>query len=89
MKSVITVMGKDTVGIIARVSDLLAKNSVNIIDITQTTSDNKFLMVMIVDLEKATCSFADISSKLKELGEELEQRIQVRHKKVYDSMHRI
>lgn len=89
MKSVITVMGKDGVGIIARVSDLLAKNNVNIIDITQTTSENQFFMVMVVDMGKATASFSDIAAELQSLGEKLAQKIQVRHKKVYDSMHRI
>lgn len=89
MKSVITVMGKDGVGIIARLSALLAKNSVNIIDITQTTSENQFFMVMVVDMGKATASFSDIAAELQSLGEMLEQKIQVRHKKVYDSMHRI
>ncbi len=89
LKSVITVMGKDGVGIIARLSALLAKNSVNIIDITQTTSENQFFMVMVVDMGKATASFSDIAAELQSLGEMLEQKIQVRHKKVYDSMHRI
>ena len=89
LKSVITVMGKDGVGIIARVSALLAKNNVNIVDITQTTSENQFFMVMVVDMGKATASFSDIAAELQSLGEKLEQKIQVRHKKVYDSMHRI
>ncbi len=89
LKSVITVIGKDGVGIIARVSALLARNNVNIIDITQTTSENRFFMVMVVDMGEATASFSDIAAELQALGEELEQKIQVRHKKVYDSMHRI
>lgn len=89
MKSVITVMGKDGMGIIARVSALLAKNNVNIIDITQTTSENRFFMVMVVDMSEATSSFSNIAAELQSLGEKLEQKIQVRHKKVYDSMHRI
>ena len=89
LKSVITVMGKDGVGIIARVSALLAKNNVNIVDITQTTSENQFFMVMVVDMGKATASFSDIAAELQSLGEKLQQKIQVRHKKVYDSMHRI
>ena len=89
LKSVITVMGKDGVGIIARVSALLAINNVNIVDITQTTSENQFFMVMVVDMGKATASFSDIAAELQSLGEKLEQKIQVRHKKVYDSMHRI
>ncbi len=89
MKSVITVMGKDGVGIIARVSALLAKNEINIIDISQTTHENQFLMVMVVDMKNANISFAQTVNELKALGEELGQKIQVRNKKVFDSMHRI
>lgn len=89
MKSVITVMGKDSVGIIAKVSELLAKNEINIIDISQTTYENQFLMVMIVDMKNSNISFAQTVNELKALGEELGQKIQVRNKKVFDSMHRI
>ena len=89
MKSVITVMGKDSVGIIARVSELLAKNEINIIDISQTTYENQFLMVMVVDMKNSNVSFAQTVNELKALGEELGQKIQVRNKKVFDSMHRI
>ena len=89
MKSVITVMGKDSVGIIARVSSLLAENKINIVDIAQTTNDDKFLMVMVVDMESSLIPFNEVVSKLKSLGEEIGQRIQVRHKTVFDSMHRI
>lgn len=89
MKSVITVIGNDAVGIIAKVSGLLAEDNVNIIDISQTTYDKQFLMVMVVDIKEAVVSFFDISEKLKKLGDENGLRIQVRHKKVFDSMHRI
>ena len=89
MKSVITVVGKDAVGIIAKVSALLAENKINIIDISQTTDSSQFLMVMIVDIKEASVSFYEVSEKLKTLGEEMGLRIQVRHKKVFDSMHRI
>ena len=89
MKSVITVMGKDSVGIIAKVSALLAKNEINIIDISQTIYENQFLMVMIVDMKNANMSLAQMVNELKALGEELGQKIQVRNKKVFDSMHRI
>ena len=89
MKSVITVMGKDGVGIIARVSALLAENEINIIDISQTTYDDQFLMVMVVDMESSKIPFNEVVGKLKDLGEEIRQRIQVRHKTVFDSMHRI
>lgn len=89
MKSVITVIGVDAMGIIAKVSGFLADNNINIIDIVQTTEEKQFLMVMIVDLNNALISFSEISEKLKVLGDEMGLRIQVRHKKVFDSMHRI
>lgn len=89
MNSVITVIGNDAVGIIARVSGFLAKNDINIIDITQTTNDNQFLMVMVVDMSQAAISFFDAAAQLKVLGEEMGLKIHVRHKKVFDSMHRI
>lgn len=89
MKSVITVMGKDGVGIIAKVSALLAKNEINIVDISQTTYDNQFLMVMVVDMKTSKIPFNEAVSELKALGNEIGQKIQVRHKTVFDSMHRI
>ena len=89
MKSVITVIGVDAMGIIAKVSAFLADNNINIVDIVQTTEEKQFLMVMIVDLNNALISFSEISEKLKALGDEMSLRIQVRHKKVFDSMHRI
>ena len=89
MKSVITVMGKDGVGIIAKVSALLAQNKINIVDISQTTVDDQFLMVMVVDMENSLIPFNEVVTELKSLGEEIGQRIQVRHKTVFDSMHRI
>lgn len=89
LKSVITVMGKDGVGIIAKVSALLAENEINIIDISQTTYENQFLMVMVVDMKSSKIQFNEAVVRLKALGEELGQKIQVRHKTVFDSMHRI
>ena len=89
MKSVITVMGKDSVGIIAQVSGLLAENEINIVDISQTTHEDKFLMVMVVDMESAKIEFNEAVNALKALGEKIGQRIQVRNKTVFDSMHRI
>ena len=89
MKSVITVMGKDGVGIIAKVSALLAENEINIVDISQTTYDDCFLMVMLVDMKESKIQFNEAVSALKALGEEIGQKIQVRHKTVFDSMHRI
>lgn len=89
LKSVITVIGKDGIGIIAKVSAFLAKNEINIVDISQTTYDDQFLMVMVVDMQEAKIPFNEAVSELKNLGKEIGQKIQVRHKTVFDSMHRI
>ena len=89
MKSVITVVGRDGVGIIARVSAFLAEKEINIIDISQTTYEDQFLMVMIVDMKESKIEFNEAVTALRALGEEIGQKIQVRHKTVFDSMHRI
>ena len=89
MKSIITVLGNDAVGIIAKVSAFLAENNINIIDISQTTDDSQFLMVMVVDMKDASISFSDTASGLKKIGLDMNLKIHMRHKKVFDSMHRI
>lgn len=89
MKSVITVIGADSVGIIARVSAFLAKHNINIVDISQTTENNYFLMVMLVDMKNADISFSETSASLSELGNTINQKITMRHEQVFNSMHRI
>lgn len=89
MRSIITVIGADSVGIIARVSAFLAKHNINIVDISQTTESNHFLMVMLVDMKGADISFSKASASLKELGNDIGQKITMRHEQVFNSMHRI
>ncbi|MEE0866715.1 MAG: ACT domain-containing protein [Clostridia bacterium] len=89
MRSVITVIGVDGVGIIASVSAYLSKHGINIIDITQTTSSNQFLMVMLVDFEKSDLTFHETAVGLAEIGKQIGQSITLRHEKVFNSMHRI
>lgn len=89
MRSVITVNGADGVGIIAKVSGLLARHNINIADISQTTENGRFLMVMLVEMKNSDESFAEISRQLSELGESIGQSITMRHEKVFNSMHRI
>lgn len=88
-KSIITVVGKDTVGIIAKVCTYLADNSVNILDISQTIVQDYFNMMMIVDMNAATKSFDVISDELKELGTEIGVIIKCQREEIFDSMHRI
>ena len=89
MKAVITVHGKDSTGIIAKVSRLLSECNINIDDITQTTENGRFLMVMLVNMENMTVTFAKISEMLAELGKSINQKIVIRQEGLFNSMHRI
>ena len=73
-KVIITVVGKDTVGIIAKVCTYLSEGSVNVLDISQTIVSGYFNMMMIVDMANATASFAEISDQLDALGEEIDRK---------------
>lgn len=88
-KTIITVVGKDTVGIIAKVCTYLADNGVNILDISQTIVQEYFNMMMIVDMVSATKSFADISAQLDSLGEEIGVAIKCQKEEIFEKMHRI
>ena len=88
-KCVITVVGKDTVGIIARVCTYLADTKVNILDISQTIVSGYFNMMMIVDFAKLTKSFVDASEELENLGEEIGCVIRVQREEIFDKMHRL
>ena len=88
-KTIITVVGKDTVGIIAAVCSYLADNKVNILDISQTIVQEYFNMMMIVNMEDATKSFAEISEELEKMGEEIHCIIRVQREEFFDKMHRI
>lgn len=88
-KCVITVVGKDTVGIIARVCTYLADTKINILDISQTIVSGYFNMMMIVDLSGAKKSFADISDDLDKVGEEIGVAIKCQREEIFEKMHRI
>ena len=88
MRAVVTVMGRDKTGIIARTSTLLADNGINILDITQTIIQDIFTMVMLVELAKDT-EIAVISEKLDVLAGELGVEIRIQHEDIFNSMHRI
>ena len=85
--AVVTVVGNDTVGIIARVSAALAKNEANILDISQTVLSGMFNMIMIVDISLSR--FAQLSDELTELGNELGLQIRIQRSEIFDAMHRI
>ncbi len=87
MKAVITVIGKDRVGIIAGVSAFLAEKSVNILDISQTIMQNMFCMIMLVNLECDNVS--EVSEGLESTGKELGVSIHLQREELFESMHRI
>ncbi len=89
MKAVITVLGRDRVGIIAGVSRLLAEHGINILDISQTIMQDIFTMVMLVDTSMSSGSIAEVSRALDTLGAELGVQITIQHEAVFGSMHRV
>ena len=89
MRAVITVIGKDTTGIIAQVSDVLWQKGVNIVDITQSVLDDLFVMVMLTDISKSSVSLSELSGQITGLGEKLGLKIHMMHEDVFNSMHRI
>lgn len=88
-KTIITVVGKDTVGIIAKTCTYLAENNVNILDITQTIVDGFFNMMMVTDATAATKEFSVLSAELKALGEEIGVVIMCQHEDIFNMMHRV
>ena len=88
-KTIITVVGKDRVGIIAGVCTYLAENDINILNITQTIVDGFFNMMMIVDTSEASKKFGDIQKELGELGNEMGLMIKAQKEEIFNMMHRI
>ncbi len=89
MKAIVTVLGKDTVGIIAAVCALLSKYNVNVLDISQTILQEYFTMVMMVDMSDCSTSFADLASELEKAGEERGLSIRIQREDIFNAMHRI
>ena len=88
-KVIITVVGKDTVGIIAKVCTYLSESTVNVLDITQTIVSGYFNMMMIEDMKNATKSFSEISDQLDALGEQIGVTIKCQKEEIFEKMHRI
>lgn len=85
--AVVTVVGNDTVGIIARVSAVLSEHEANILDISQTVLSGMFNMIMIVDISLS--AFAQLSDNLVALGNEMGLQIRIQRSEIFDAMHRI
>lgn len=88
-KAIITVVGQDTVGIIAKVCTYLSNHDINVLDISQTIIDGFFNMMMIVDYSNSTADFADVVNDLDKLGEEIGVRIRCQREEIFTRMHRV
>lgn len=88
-KGIITVVGKDSVGIIAKVCTYLAENNINILDISQTIVQDFFNMMMIVDIDNLEKTFEETVEDLVELGDNIGVKIRLQHEEIFNKMHRL
>lgn len=88
-KAVITVIGKDMVGILAKVTDICAKCGINVLEVTQSILQDMFVMVMLVDMKASSVDVAALSTQMDALGQELCLKIHVMHEDIFNSMHKI
>lgn len=89
MRAVVTVVGKDKTGIIAKISTFLAEKEINILDISQTILDKYFTMIMLVDLSAANIKLADLAEECQKLGEKIGMSIHVQHEDIFNAMHNV
>lgn len=88
-KAIVTVVGHDRVGIIARVATLLAEYGVNVLDISQTVMNEYFTMVMLVDVQGCTAEFTVLRDALNRLGGEMALSIRIQHEDIFNAMHSV
>ena len=89
MRAVLTVVGKDKTGIIAKVSGFLAEREINVLDISQTILGDYFAMIMLVDVSTATVPLAKLSEECSALGESIGMSIHVQHEEIFNAMHSV
>lgn len=89
MKAVITVVGKDMVGILSRVSHICAESNVNILEVSQSILQDMFCMIMMGDVSECNTSFTEFADKLHRIGKEENLSIHAMHEDIFNSMHRI
>ncbi len=89
MKAVVTVVGKDRVGIIASVCSHLAKWQINVLDISQTVMEGYFTMMMVVDTSASPIPLAELAQKIEEAGREMNLSIRLQREDIFDAMHRV
>lgn len=88
-RTIITVIGRDRVGIIAKVCTFLAENDINVLDINQSIVHGFFNMIMIVDAQNAKKDFAVLNDEIEKISEELGVKIKMQHEDIFNVMHRI
>lgn len=89
MKAIVTVLGKDKVGIISKISTILAEANINILDISQTILQEYFTMIMLVDLSQSLKSFKEIKEILDLTSDKLNLSIKIQHEDIFNSMHNV
>ncbi|MBQ6706481.1 MAG: ACT domain-containing protein [Clostridia bacterium] len=89
MRAVITVVGKDTVGILAKVSTKCSEHKANVAEVTQSVLQDLFAMIMIVDIDQLNIPFTDFSEQLSKMGEDMNLKIHTMHEDIFDAMHTI
>lgn len=89
MRAIVTVVGKDTVGILARVSGICAKFNVNVVDVSQTVMQDMFCMIMLVDTAESVIPFSGLAEALENAGKDMNLSIRAMHEEIFETMHRI
>lgn len=89
VKAIVTVVGKDAVGIIAGVCTTLAENNINVLDISQTILQGYFTMVMVVDIKGCVLPFSELAEKLRAFGDSRNLNIRIQREDIFDAMHKI
>lgn len=89
MRAVVAVIGKDTVGILAKVSGICAEYGANVMDVTQTIMQDLFAMTMLIEISKISIDYIDLAEKLTNAGKEMGLQVHVMHEDIFNSMHKI
>ena len=89
MRAVITVIGKDTVGILTKVSGICTEYNANVIEVTQSVLQDMFAMIMLVDISKLNNNFTELVNRMNLLGEELGLQIHTMHEEIFNTMHNV
>lgn len=89
MRAVISVIGKDMVGILAKISTVCASHNVNVIDVTQTIMQDMFVMIMMTDISSCSVPFSQLQDELTKIGDEMGLSVHTMHEDIFNSMHKI